>query len=1150
VSAAHGRLLVAERLVGEVAWPDRRHHLLKRLEAYQLGAVPQCAWTDRMLFQALRRELLVLRKDEERERDAEPRIETRSGVARSRRARSSQPSATGAGSDGTHPDAVRNVRPPRLTLHFPAFTHPVVFEEPVYCITPAGPGNTGTGIVLGAAGSGPTGTGGAGGGPAASDGYAAVDTGAGGAAGIGMSGSAGSGAAATAAGAAGANTPGAGAAAAAAMAAAASSAGGAGAGGSAVASASALAAATSTALVGATPFAIPPLLTPAISISKAPSASGSGSGTGSGSGGYIVSSSAADAQFGPWSEGGLLALIEDAEAAVEFNALCPAPAPGSAGAAAWTGALDAAAAAAMSELDSADRDAADGSAPPADKGAAGTGEATRLGAAVAAVAAASYFLSSSSSHPVEAKYHRMARGGLVRGLVDPNLKPSRGELVKLQMALSASSLDLRMPADVAELLWKFRYFLCSNRKALVRFLASVDWDEEDEVAEVRALLTQWAAVEVEDAIRLLSPDFPNTVVREFAVAGLARATDEELVLFLPQLVQALRYEPALVAARPASATARGKTATTPNPNAAAANGMLSPSSSGEMLSPSGTADSVKVGDARRVLSVPDGTLSVSAVAIAGAASAGLSPLADFLISRACRSPELGNFLFTFLTVECEDRKLGHMFSRVRERFRAELQESAVGRSIEAAIQAQTAFLAQLASAASAATSSRRDGIPQKITKLNAMLSPGGAYGGLCALAQPVTLPLNPDVLVSGVSPKGCHIFKSALYPTVVTFALHPSSHIDWTRPPQTAGMIISREAMAAAQHAAQQWHAQRQHNRHSLNAEAHKALLVDEQHPAHTPAHTDRPASLTLPVPVSLSSINGGAQTIKHYAVQEDLQTAVTAAVAASGTGTSAPAGIYKVIFKNGDDMRQDQLIIQMIRLMDRQLKRVGLDLRLTPYRVLATSSSTGIMEMVLESMPVSAVMSEYKGDIMAFFRAYHPKEKAEYGIDPETMDTYVKSCAGYCVVTYILGIGDRHLDNIMLRRDGHMFHIDFGYIFGKDPKPFPPPVRLTREMIAGMGGPESANYQRFKSFCCQAYNILRKSANLILSLLNLMREAGIEALAEQPDLIIAKIQDKFHLELDDEAADQVFLKLVDESVAAMFPAFFEVVHKIRLAMR
>lgn len=48
-----------------------------------------------------------------------------------------------------------------------------------------------------------------------------------------------------------------------------------------------------------------------------------------------------------------------------------------------------------------------------------------------------------------------------------------------------------------------------------------------------------------------------------------------------------------------------------------------------------------------------------------------------------------------------------------------------------------------------------------------------------------------------------------------------------------------------------------------------------------------------------------------------------------------------------------------------------------------------------------------------------------------------------------------RHLDNLLLRDDGSLFHVDFGFILGRDPKPFPPPMKLCKEMVEAMGGAE-----------------------------------------------------------------------------------------------
>lgn len=262
----------------------------------------------------------------------------------------------------------------------------------------------------------------------------------------------------------------------------------------------------------------------------------------------------------------------------------------------------------------------------------------------------------------------------------------------------------------------------------------------------------------------------------------------------------------------------------------------------------------------------------------------------------------------------------------------------------------------------------------------------------------------------------------------------------------------------------------------------------------------------------------------------------------------------YKVIVKTGDDLRQDQLAMMMIKLMDGLLKRASLDLCLTPYSIIATSPTSGIVEFVDGSMPVSQILAGYNNSILQFFQAAAPQKGSKYDVAPSVLSSYVRSCAGYCVLTYILGVGDRHLDNILISKTGHFFHIDFGFMFGRDPKPLPPAFRLTREMVEGMGGLESTEYRQFCSLACQAFNALRKNAGLVHNLLYLMSDAGIEDLSNNPsadaDGVIAKVEERFRLDLTDEQAERFFLTLIGDSLAAIAPRLMDVFHSIAVARR
>lgn len=114
------------------------------------------------------------------------------------------------------------------------------------------------------------------------------------------------------------------------------------------------------------------------------------------------------------------------------------------------------------------------------------------------------------------------------------------------------------------------------------------------------------------------------------------------------------------------------------------------------------------------------------------------------------------------------------------------------------------------------------------------------------------------------------------------------------------------------------------------------------------------------------------------------------------GFDAEAPAIItpdYPVIFKNGDDLRQDQLVLQLFSLMDRLLRRENLNLRLLPYSVLATSRDEGMIQFV-PSKSLAAIMAEH-GSLQNYLRLDHADDGAlgSYGIEAGVMDTFIRSC-------------------------------------------------------------------------------------------------------------------------------------------------------------
>uniref|UniRef100_A0A6Q2XV68 Phosphatidylinositol-4-phosphate 3-kinase n=1 Tax=Esox lucius TaxID=8010 RepID=A0A6Q2XV68_ESOLU len=248
------------------------------------------------------------------------------------------------------------------------------------------------------------------------------------------------------------------------------------------------------------------------------------------------------------------------------------------------------------------------------------------------------------------------------------------------------------------------------------------------------------------------------------------------------------------------------------------------------------------------------------------------------------------------------------------------------------------------------------------------------------------------------------------------------------------------------------------------------------------------------------------------------------------------------VIFKSGDDLRQDMLTLQIIRIMNKIWIQEGLDMRMVIFRCFSTGRGRGMVEMIPQAETLRKIQGEhgvtgsFKDRPLADWLQKHNPKEDEY---EKAVENFIYSCAGCCVATYILGICDRHNDNIMLKTSGHMFHIDFGKFLGhaqmfgnikRDRAPFV----FTSDMayVINGGDKPSSRFHDFVDLCCEAYNLIRKHTHLFLNLLGLMLSCGIPELSDLDDL--KYVYDALRPHESEEDATMYFTRLIESSLGSV----------------
>lgn len=138
--------------------------------------------------------------------------------------------------------------------------------------------------------------------------------------------------------------------------------------------------------------------------------------------------------------------------------------------------------------------------------------------------------------------------------------------------------------------------------------------------------------------------------------------------------------------------------------------------------------------------------------------------------------------------------------------------------------------------------------------------------------------------------------------------------------------------------------------------------------------------------------------------------------------------------------------------------KEDGLKLWLRPYEILATGHNAGLVECIPDAQSLDSIKKSLPHEYQSlgdYFRIhYGPRNSNRF---EKALSNFVESLAGYSLFCYILQIADRHNGNILLDTDGHIIHIDFGFILNNFPggriRFEDVPFKLTSEFLELMGG-------------------------------------------------------------------------------------------------
>ncbi|XP_062367571.1 phosphatidylinositol 4-kinase beta isoform X2 [Cinclus cinclus] len=249
---------------------------------------------------------------------------------------------------------------------------------------------------------------------------------------------------------------------------------------------------------------------------------------------------------------------------------------------------------------------------------------------------------------------------------------------------------------------------------------------------------------------------------------------------------------------------------------------------------------------------------------------------------------------------------------------------------------------------------------------------------------------------------------------------------------------------------------------------------------------------------------------------------------------------LLSVIVKCGDDLRQELLAFQVLKQLQSIWDQERVPLWIKPYQILVISADSGMIEPVLSAVSLHQIKKQSALSLLDYLLQEHGPATSESFLSAQR--NFVRSCAGYSLLCYLLQVKDRHNGNILLDAEGHIIHIDFGFILSSSPRNLgfeTSAFKLTSEFVDVMGGLDGDMFNYYKMLMLQGLIAARKHMDKVVQIVEIMQQ-GSQLPCFHGSSTIRHLKERFHMNLTEEQLQLQVEQMVDGSMRSITTKLYD----------